>query len=322
MINHNNTSKHLNQPPGYTSSIYETNIGSYEVHHLLIILKHNLIILRITLLKRCLRENMRFSAGTIVIIINWNTRDAVKNFMDILDRLIPYVDLSNLYLSLNFNVISTLVRGVKRHIVIPPSAIIIKLINDTIKEIEDITKSGNGVKVIRLSDDSWIDCKPLIRGGIELSQDITLSDEYSLLASFISKVNELFKDTKCYLLGLKFIESFNEYLSRYLKQPNILAPVNNVGHHYLVNSEKCHDAVPLWPSHPVIYGIDFSKLLNSVECLIYNAPQDNRFRLLSKPLVITDKGEAILEIPYSKSIVFMSNLITPGLLLKALLYTC
>ncbi len=269
-----------------------------------------------------MRGSMRFNAGTVIITIDWNSRDVVRNFINILNRLISYIGLGNLYFSLNFNVVTTLVRDVKRHVVIPSSAFIIKLVDNFTNVIEDIIKSSNDVKITTLSDDSWIDCKPLIRGGIKLDQDIALSGEYSLLSSFINNVNKSFKDIKCYLLGYKFIKSFNEYVNKYLKQPHILAPIDKEYKQYLMNNEKCNDVIPLWPSHPVIYGIDFDRLLKERGCLIYDIPQDNKFRLLSKPLVITDEGEAILEIPYSNSIVFLSNLITPELLFKALLYTC
>ncbi len=270
---------------------------------------------------------MRFNEGSYVMVINWGKPQVYKIIMNALKDLISLTGIGSLYYSINFNVVTIDVKGIKRLVVIPPSSIVIRS-NDHEDELDEILSTlqlGLNAKILKLREDSWIDCKYLLNNGVNINLNISkVRGEFNEVIDFINYVNTLLGDKACELLGSSCISRFSEYVTDYLLKPHVLAPIDltNYGGNELDYS-PCKDVFPLWVSHPVIYGINFPTVIDHWGgCVVYHVPKNDKFYLLSKPLVLANDSPAILEIPYNKSLVFLSNLISPNILLKSILYTC
>jgi len=83
---------------------------------------------------------------------------------------------------------------------------------------------------------------------------------------------------------------------------------------------KCSGRVKvLWPSHPVLYGVELGELVN----LELARVEDTRLGHYVKPLAFVEEEPLVLEVPYSSSILFAGYADSmKELAVRSVIYTC
>ncbi len=260
---------------------------------------------------------MKVSQNSIVIIVNWSNE--VKD--DIID-LVGYLmgrHKDKVFFTLKPTVITTIVKDVKRQLVIPPSSLI--LTNPYSDELKSLlstwTKSITSVLVI--AEDVWVEAKPIV-----ISNHVNVNGTCNTLEAILKKLNiklikEIDHDGSCLLICSNSSIDLLTYLSKEINKRHIAFLTGIKGIDLTRIRGQLHS---LWRHHPIFYGLDlWGKELDVEVAVIGNI---EKLRLLSKPLLFIDGTPILLELPFNNSIIFTVSpeVLDEVLLLKTLLYVC
>jgi len=261
---------------------------------------------------------LRVRENSIVMIPRWSL-EMDKDLQGFLKDLLKLADyqVQYIYFVLRPSVITVDLKGMKRLITIPPAAIIVdNSIPVNIEKFMDLALKY-GIKVFRLSEDSWIEVK-----------NILMSNEICVLG--YGKINEVVQELNLKSLHNTCIgkastcliidERANIYLKEYVKLLNYkhIAILTSLKDIELRDAEG--EILSLWRHHPVLYDLDVWG--KKIHVKIAVADNVKEIVLLSKPLAFLNNEVLILEISYNNSILFTATLPFKALLIKALLYVC
>jgi len=260
---------------------------------------------------------LRIAENSIVLIPRWSS-ECLPEFLRDLLRLTNY-QVRHIYFVLKPSVVSANLRGVKRLVAIPPSAIIIDesiLTNTDGKEITELALKY-GIKTFKLSEDSWVEAKNslttneiCIMGHGKISEVVR---ELNLKSSHDTCIDEA---STCLVID----EGASIYLEEYKKLVNykhvaILTGLRNVR---LRDVEGTISS--LWRHHPLLYDLNIWNV--KVYIKVADVSNMREIMLLSKPLVFLDDNVLVMEVSYNNSVLFTSSLPFKTLLIKALFYVC
>ena len=260
---------------------------------------------------------MKVAENSIVLVPRWSSERLPEFLRDLL-KLINY-KVQHMYFVLKPSVVSVNLRGVRRLVTIPPSAIIIDesiLTSTDDNEITDLALKY-GIKIFKLSEDSWVEVKNslttneiCIMGHGKISE---LVQELDLKSSHDTCINEA---STCLVID----EGANIHLEEYKRLLNykhvaILTGLRNIG---LRDVEGIISS--LWRHHPLLYDLNIWNV--KVHIKVADVSNIKEIKLLSKPLVFLDNNVLVMEVSYNNSVLFTSSLPFKTLLIKALFYVC
>ncbi len=191
-------------------------------------------------------------------------------------------------------------RGRVLRLTIPPSSIAVS------PEVPESCGMERADYVV--AEDAWVDGKRVPRAG-----DVARRGARCLLADSIEEVfGSLSGSGRCYVsCGGSVRELVESLLNPLVCDLSTLSDVGRVEAEGFVST--------LWPSHPVLYGLDTSSRISLALADI----GESALRHYAKPLAYLDGHALLYEVPYSGSILLSG--FGPGLLemaVRAVLYSC